>query len=463
MQARLLPFGAGGKGRGGESQEPANDWQRPRMSAARLGLHGELLESQRFEALLIDLSTRFVNVPADQVDREIEDAQRRVCECLQLDASMLWQWTDQPSAPPRLTHMYRPLGGPPAPAQSEVQTAFPWICAQLLAGRMYVNSALDDLPPEAGRDKATLQRHGIKSNLGLPLSVGGGPPVGALTFNTTQEHRRWSDAVVARLQLVGQIFANALARKVANAKAQMLLRQLAHLNRVATMGEFTTALAHELNQPLGAILRNAEAAEHLLRAAAPDLQELRAIVTDIRRDDERAGGVIDRLRALLRQRHIELRPVDLSRLVDEVLSIAFADAAARGIRLVSELPADLPAVRCDRVHVQQVLLNLIVNAMDAIGDEPGAHEPLVTLRACPAGNGHVEVCVCDSGPGVAAEARSSVFDPFFTTKAGGMGMGLAISRTIVEAHGGHIWVSADGERCSSFHFTLPVAAAEVDP
>ena len=432
------------------------------MSARRDSWHGELQEGQRFEALLIDLSTRFVNVPADQVDREIEDAQRRICECLQLDASLLWQWTDQPSARLKLTHLHRPLGGPPPPAQMEVQTVLPWAYAQLLAGRMYVNSTLDELPPEAQRDKATFRRHGVKSNIGLPLSVGGAPPVGVLTFNTMREHRVWSEAVVTRLQLVGQVFANALARKRADAQARLHLRQLAHLNRVATMGELATALAHELNQPLGAILRNAEAAEQMLHEAAPDLQELRAIVADIKRDDQRAGGVIDRLRSLLRQRSIELRQVDLTRLVDEVVSLAFADATARGIRIVSKIPAGLPAVRCDRVHVQQVLLNLIMNAMDAICEAPG-DEPRVMLRAQAADNGQVEVCVSDTGPGIASEALSSVFDPFFTTKVGGMGMGLAISRTIVEAHGGRIWVGGDGGRGASFHFTLPAAAAPCGP
>jgi len=431
------------------------------MNTPRMSRHGELQEGQRFEALLIDLSARFVNVPADQVDREIEDAQRRVCEGLKLDASLLWQWTDQPSARLKLTHVYGPLGGPP-PAQMDVQAALPWAHAQMLAGRMYVNTTLDQLPPEAERDKATFQRHGVKSNIGLPLSVGGGPPVGVLTFNTMREHRVWSEAVVTRLQLVGQIFANALARKRADAEARLHLRQLAHLNRVATMGELATALAHELNQPLGAILRNAEAAEQMLLEAAPDLEELRAIVADIKRDDERAGGVIDRLRSLLCQRSIELQRVDLAQLVDEVVSLAFADATARGIRIVSEMPAGLPAVRSDRVHVQQVLLNLIMNGMDAICEAP-CDEPRVTLRAQVADHGQVEVCVSDTGPGIASEALSSVFDPFFTTKSDGMGMGLAISRTIIEAHGGRIWASRDSGCGASFSFTLPAATAECDP
>lgn len=433
------------------------------MSPSRVSPRSELEEHQRFEALVMDLSARFVNLPADQVDSEIEDAQRRVCECLQLDASLLWQRMSGPPARLQLTHLHRPLGGPPTPGPTEVQSAFPWAHARLLAGRMYVHSSLDDLPAEATCDKATFQRHGVKSNIGLPLLVGGGPPVGALTFNTMRAHRSWTEAVVKRLQLIGQIFANALARKLADAEAQLRLRQLAHLNRVATMGELATALAHELNQPLGAILRNAEAAELLLQHAAPDLEELRAIVSDIQRDDRRAGGVIDRLRTLLRQRSIVLQPAELPRLVDEVISLAFADASTRGIRIVNEVPAGIAAVRCDRVHVQQVLLNLIVNGMDAICAAPDGAARVV-IRAWTAGDGQVELSVCDSGPGIAPEALPSVFEPFFTTKADGMGLGLAISRTLVEAHGGRLWVgpTAPGSRGASFHFTLPAAgAAEV--
>lgn len=430
-----------------------------RSSPARDRLRADLDESQRFEALLSELSARFVSVAADRVDGEILEAQRRVCECLQLDSSLLWQWTNQPSARLALTHMHRPHGGPPAPAQHDVAAVYPWSYARMLDGLPYVNSTLDDLPPEAARDKATFEYYGVKSNVGLPLVVGSDAPVGALTFHTVREHRVWTGAIVARLQLVAQIFANALARKRADAQARMRLRQLMRANRASTMGEFATALAHELNQPLGAILRNAEAAELLLRQAAPDLDELRAIVADIKRDDQRAGSVIDRLRTLLRHRSIELRTERLPEVVADVLRFAFADAAARGIRVSSELAADMSAVRCDRIAVQQVLLNLVLNGLDAIGNASEG-DPRVVIRAHAAGDGQVEVTVSDSGEGIAPESLASVFEPYFTTKEAGMGMGLVISRTLVEAHGGRLWVEngRGGAECgASFRFTLPLA------
>ena len=253
-------------------------------------------------------------------------------------------------------------------------------------------------------------------------------------------------------------------RKSAEADARRHIEELAHLGRVTTMGELTTSLAHELNQPLGAILRNAEVAELLLQADVPDLDELRAIVADIRKDDERAGNVIDRLRTLLKRQKLELQPVDLARLVDEVVSLVRSDAMGRGVQLQTNIPGNLPPVRGDRVHLQQVLLNLITNGMDSMNHaQNGDHRVLIRARH----NGHsmIEVAVIDSGPGIPPESINRVFDPFFTTKASGMGMGLAISRTIIEAHAGSIRAEnnathTNATRGATFVFTLAVAGDE---
>jgi PAS domain S-box-containing protein len=248
-------------------------------------------------------------------------------------------------------------------------------------------------------------------------------------------------------------------RKQLEARSRQHLQELAHLNRVSTVGELTTSLAHELNQPLGAILRNAETAEVLLRAERLDLDELRAIVDDIRKDDIRAGQVIERLRRLLRRRPVELQVVGLVPLANEVASLVRFDAIARRVRLETDLPTDLPAVLGDRVHLQQVLLNLVMNAMDAARDGPGS-DRRVCIRAR-AGGATVEVTVRDSGPGIAAGTLDRLFEPFFTTKPEGMGMGLAIARTLVEAHNGRIWAENNPSGGATFHFTL--AALDGDP
>ena len=250
---------------------------------------------------------------------------------------------------------------------------------------------------------------------------------------------------------------DATGPKRQESEARLHLEELAHLSRLSTVGELTTSLAHELNQPLGAILRNAEAAELHLQADEPDLEELRAIVADIRQDDERAGQVIQRLRRLLKRHKVELAPLSLGPLVTEVVGLVRSSAVDRRIRLETDLPADLPRVCGDRVHLQQVLLNLILNGMDAIDRTP-REDRRVAIRARPAGDGTVEVAVSDSGGGVAPEQVNRLFDPFFTTKASGMGMGLPISRTIIEAHKGKIYVENGAAGGASFRFTLPIAA-----
>ena len=246
------------------------------------------------------------------------------------------------------------------------------------------------------------------------------------------------------------------ARRRADTELQELRGQLAHVSRVSMLGQLASALAHELNQPLGAILRNAEAAEMFLQFEPPSLNEVRAILADIRKDDQRAGDVIERLRALLKRRSIEPRTLRLDDLLRSVGVLARADAAARHIRLDIETVSDLPEVTGDKVHLQQVLLNLVLNAMDAVDAAPAA-ERSVSLRAQRDGAATVELAVIDTGVGIPPEALGALFDPFFTTKPDGMGIGLPISRTIVEAHGGRIWAENNARKGATFRFTLPVA------
>ena len=177
-------------------------------------LYAELEERLRFETLIADLSSKFVNLPAGELDLEIEEAQRRVCQCLGLDLSALWQWTAGGQRYFTMTHLYRPLGGPPPPERIDAREMFPWCLKQVLAGQIINIPSTAALPPEAARDQEVWRHYGIKSVLAFPLSAGGGPAVGALGFNTVREERIWPDDLVNRLSLVAQVFANALARKV---------------------------------------------------------------------------------------------------------------------------------------------------------------------------------------------------------------------------------------------------------
>jgi two-component system, LuxR family, sensor kinase FixL len=244
------------------------------------------------------------------------------------------------------------------------------------------------------------------------------------------------------------------ARRRSEIELQRLQGQLAHTSRVSMMGELATAIAHELHQPLGAILRNAEAAELFLEHEPPNLDELRAILADIRADDQRAREVIERLRALLKRRSIEPHALRLGEVMMNVAALTRVDAAARCIPVQTDSGVGVPPIMGDGVHLQQVLLNLVLNAMDAI-DGAKSRQRLITVRAEYRGGRQVDVMVSDTGPGIPPGDLGLIFEPFFTTKASGMGIGLSVSRTIIEAHGGRLWAQNNATEGATFRFTLP--------
>jgi two-component system, LuxR family, sensor kinase FixL len=249
------------------------------------------------------------------------------------------------------------------------------------------------------------------------------------------------------------------AQRKAAVETKELRNALAHSDRVSQLGHLASALAHELSQPLGAILRNAEAAELMLVETVPDLDELRAIVADILHDNQRAGQVINRLRSLLKRGSLDPRPLDLCEVIDEALSLMRTDASARHVHLEFSCAPQLPRVSGDRVHLQQVLINLVVNAIDSLA-AAGTEKANIRVQVCQTDATIVEVAVADNGPGITEEAIGSLFQPFFTTKAKGMGIGLTISKTIIEAHHGKLWAVNDAAGGARFCFTLPVMTGD---
>jgi PAS domain S-box-containing protein len=244
-------------------------------------------------------------------------------------------------------------------------------------------------------------------------------------------------------------------RKRTELELQQQRSELAHVARVSTMGELAASVTHELGQPLGAILRNAEAAELFLQSPTPDLEEVRAILADIRTDDQRAGEVIDRMRSMLKRHQLARSLLDVNQLVADVITLARPEADARKALVALEPEPSCPPVRGDRVQLQQVLLNLLLNAMDAMtASDPDGRRVTVRVRAAGA---QVEVAVIDHGHGIPVDQLARVFEPFFTTKSDGLGMGLAISSRIVEAHGGRLWASNNDAGGATFAFTLPAA------
>jgi two-component system, LuxR family, sensor kinase FixL len=237
---------------------------------------------------------------------------------------------------------------------------------------------------------------------------------------------------------------------------------LAHAGRLALVGQLMASIVHEIQQPLTSIHANASAGLRVLRgreksAADAELQE---ILSDIHGQSGTAATIVDRLRNLVRKRSLDRRALDLNTIANDVLRLVHADALRRGVTLRVEMAPSLPAVDADRVSLQQVILNLIVNAMDATAEADG-EERLVVMRTH-AGFGTVEVEVSDTGRGIPADHRAKLFDAFFTTKADGVGLGLAIARSIAEAHGGRIWAEEHGGPGATFRLSLPSRASAGD-
>jgi PAS domain S-box-containing protein len=242
-------------------------------------------------------------------------------------------------------------------------------------------------------------------------------------------------------------------------RAEEAMQHLAHAARLAAVGELTASIAHEINQPLGAILSNTEAAELLLETGSGSLDKVRAILADIRKDDLRASEIIRRVRALLRKRELLMLPLDINEVAGEVGRLVAANASRRSVALETEFAPGLPAVRGDRVHLQQVLLNLLLNAIDAMADTPAAERRIV-VRTAPDGGRSVRVSISDRGHGVPPDKLPRIFDAFVTTKEHGLGLGLALARSIVEAHGGRIEAANNPGGGATFAFVLPVADRE---
>lgn len=666
----------------------------------------DIEERLRFETVIADLSSSFINLPASAVDSAIESAQQRVCDLLGIDLSALWEWDEREPGMLTITHLYSAGGRIARPVDIDARNAFPWLLQRCLRGEANVVHT-EQLPPEAALDRDARRAFGITSSVVIPLSVGGGPMVGVLSFNVVDREVEWPDTIVERLKLVAQVFANALERRrtdqllrqsedrltmaaessgsglwildlatrtywvtaktreifgyrpdeeitlsrflrsvhpddrqriegtvdylvrstadtsveyrivrpdgavswvVSRAKhrtvpgrrdtimgvtvdvtdarlaedrwrltieatpnsmivvdangvitlcnqaterlfgysrddligktIEMLVPEdlrerhqilrdeydahprklrsgrelvgrtkdgrhivldveltpmatpagrlvlasvvditarreaeieagrtraaIGYLSRAAMLGELAGVLAHEMNQPLGAILCNAQAAHRMVADGRGDRSEILSILEDIIADDQRTADVIDRLRVLLRQRDTQFVPVSVNEVVQDVLRLVRFDVLIRDIRVEAELAADRPFINGDRVRLQQALLNLVVNASDAMTYANPADQRLV-IRTQRTDDGYVRISVVDHGSGIHPAVQARLYDSFFTTKAAAFGLGLPISRIIVAAHGGVLGFENNPAGGAIFHMTFREVAAPENP
>ena len=267
--------------------------------------------------------------------------------------------------------------------------------------------------------------------------------------------RAYADGEGASNQLSGMLV-DITEQKTAESNAELQRQEVAHLTRVTVLGELSGAIAHEVNQPLTAILSNAQAALHLLAPGTANFAEIRGALEDIVQEDNRAGDIIQRLRGLLKKGESKFESVDLNKLVEATIALLRHEVIARRVSVETELATSLPPVLGDSVQLQQVLLNLIINAMDAMASTPDALRQIkISTRVTAAGT--VEVCLKDRGSGIDPADSKRVFVPFYTTKDRGLGLGLSICSTIIEKHGGKIELRNDEAGGALAKFSLPGA------
>jgi C4-dicarboxylate-specific signal transduction histidine kinase len=245
-------------------------------------------------------------------------------------------------------------------------------------------------------------------------------------------------------------------RKQAEEALRQAQADLARISRITTMGELTASLAHEVNQPIAAAVTDANTCLRWLNRDQPDLEEARQAATRVVKDATRAAEVISRTRLLFKKGAPQSELVDMNEVIHEMLALIIGDMSRRSISVRIELADDLPQITGDRVQLQQVLMNLMMNGIDAMKDSNGTRELIVNSQR--ADNQQIMVTISDTGVGLPPQHADKIFNAFFTTKPNGTGMGLRISRSIIESHGGHLWAENNSPQGASFHLTLPIQA-----
>jgi len=420
-------------------------------------------EAATLATLLLRISAALIRTPRQRLGGAIDCAIAEVGDTLGADRALVARREPEGIAQHHLWERGR-RNATARPAPSDL---LPSILGRLEGGRTLVWESRDEFPLAARRLEDLTEQ--LASGIVVPLQVGG--TRGGILALVARAPRPWSADALETTERLAEMVAAALdriasqsavtreqeGRRSAEAESRLLREHLAHAGRVSMLGELAASLAHELNQPLTAIYTNVQAAERFLDRKRPALDDALGALHDLGQDCRRAGEVLGRLRQMFRRHQTERVPLAVGPLIEHVLRLLYEDAVSRGVDVVLDVPRDLPLVTGDCVQLEQVVMNLLVNAFDAVTGVEGPRQ--VTLRAT-ATDGLVALSILDTGPGISPGDLDRIFEPFFTRKTNGMGMGLSICRTIIEAHGGRIVARNGRERGSVFELSLPAVKAQ---
>jgi signal transduction histidine kinase len=392
-------------------------------------------ETQRqLELLLLRLSAKLVAATAAQIDAVAEEILAQASELVGVDRAML-AMLDESAASLRVVHSW---SSPDAGTVRPMDPAeLPATWARLCRGELVQFSSLSSLPDDLVADRHRYAELGVKSMIGLPM-MADGRCLGVLAVAAVHHERSWDPELVDGLNLLGLVLTSSIIRRRAELEVTQRREELSHLARVGIVGELSASLAHEINQPLGAILLSVQAVQRWLASGHSEPHEIARLLEQVSDDVRRAYTIIDRLRRLLRKEPTDLTEIRPDELVANIVALLKGDARRRRVTLTQSASDGVPPVQGDRVQIEQVVMNLVLNAFDSLvaTSAPERHVH-VSVEGEPGGD--VVVAVTDSGDGIAPDQLEAIFEPFVTSKRDGIGMGLAICRMIVESHGGRIW------------------------
>ncbi|MCC7325448.1 MAG: GAF domain-containing protein [Burkholderiales bacterium] len=415
-----------------------------------------------FERLTSGILASLLVAPTDAEDDIVVQGLQRIGAFMRAERVTLWERIPEQRD---FRRSYQWCATSSLPAEPSIPGNLPWLGGRLSAGCVVRFSDLTQLPVEAHDDLPSLRAAKIRSLLAVPISVHDAV-VGAFTIASTVEQCDWPDSAVSGAELLAKVFATLSERQsmqglkqAAEIEAALWRERLAHLVRVHTVGEMSVALAHEITQPLGAIENYALAARRRAGAKTPDMARIVDLLDKVVGQATRAGDVVSRMRGMARRHDLDPKEIDVERAIGECAEMLKAECEAREIRVEFDVSDHELRVVADEIHLQQVIMNLLRNAMQAMGDTGSGVAKVITIAIGSDASDEVSVQIADRGPGIADNDIERVFESFYSTKSDGLGVGLAICRRLIEAHGGRLWAIHNPGGGAIFRFTLPAAHA----